>query len=272
MTARRESHYALQVNAYDRSSSVLVALLIMVGATVLGLIIIYFTGRAITVQTAIAVTPIDAPAAQGLDDDSLPEAENVPEELELELQETLNVMDGLIAAQITLFDSTEGDPNATPGRGDPRATGPGTGTGPPEPQREIRFEPESVDEYARWFDEAGFELGVLGADNQVYYASGLSKSQPKLRQGPGDQEKRLYFLSSGPLAPLDKQLARKAGLLNRGSIILKFCSGQTQQRLLTLEAEAAQGKSTAQIRRTVFRVERVRSSYDFSVLEIKLRG
>ena len=268
----RESSYALQVNAYDRSSSILVALLIMVGATVAGLVIIYFTSRAITVQTAIPVVPINPPsAAKGIDDDTLPDAENVPEQLEMELVDTLDAIEGIVASQISLFDNNP-DPNAKVGRGDPRADGgTGTGTGPPEPSREIRFEPGSLSEYAQWFDQMGFELGVLGRDNKVYYAKGVSKPKPELRNAPSEEEVRLYFFSGGPLAPLDRQLARKAGLLKHGTLILKFCSPATQQRLLSLEMQAAEGKGTEQIKRTVFRVEKNRGSYDFSVELIKLR-
>ena len=272
----RSSEYALRVNSYDRASSVLISLLIMVGATFVGLVIIFFTSSVISVQTAIPVTPVDAaPAAQGLANDSSPGVENAPEELELELQETLNIMDGLVAAQLALFDA-DSNPNASApkgdGLGDSRATGEGYGTGRDEPQREIRFEPDSLEEYAVWFDKTGMELGVLGSDNQVYYAKGLSTADPVVRVGAPEEETRLYFNSTGgPLGPLDRQLARKAGISNRGAIVLQFCSAETAQILLGLEQQSAQGKTTEQIRRTVFRVERRGTEYGFKVEEILFR-
>lgn len=274
---RTSEGYALRVNAYDRASSVLVALLIMSVAVVAGLVIIYFTRSVVKAQKAIPVTPVSAsPASEGIADDSSPGVENAPEELEPQLQETLNVMNGVIAAQLSLFDEESDDSEPTPGRGDglgdSRAVGDGVGDGVEEPQREIRYEPESLTEYAAWFDAMGFELAVLGNDNLVYYASGVSEAKPKTRSGPSADEQRMYFLSSGPLAPLDRQLASKSGLLSRGSVILKFCSPETQQRLLSLEQDAAQGRTSAEIERTVYRVVRARGQYDFRVEEIKFRS
>ena len=106
----------------------------------------------------------------------------------------------------------------------------------------------------------------MGADNRVYYASRLSTETPVVRTGDPADERRLYFNSQGgPLYPLDKRLAEKAGLLEHGSLILQFCTAATQRKLLDLEEQAAGGRATADIARTVYKVVRRGSGYDFEV-------
>ncbi len=278
ITDESRPEYALRVNAYDRASSILIALLILIGATVAGLVIVFFSRVMVTVQTAIPVTPVSASgqAANGVADDQSPGIENAPEELEPQLQDTLNLMAGLVAAQASLFDSDSLDNTSAPskgkGLGDARGVGEGTAQGPREPQREIRFEPESLAEYAQWFDQSGLELGVLGNDNQVYYASELSTPKPKVRTGPPEKETRLYFNSTGgPLEPLDRQLAAKAGILGRGTLILQFSSAETAGLLLGLEKQAAGDRPTTQISRTVFRVKRAGAKFEFIVEDQQYR-
>ena len=53
---RTRSSYELAVSPYDRAASLLVALLLFVGITVLGLLIVFFTSRLLTRQKAVAVT------------------------------------------------------------------------------------------------------------------------------------------------------------------------------------------------------------------------
>ena len=250
----------------------------MIGATVAGLVIVFFSRTMVTVQTAIPVTAVSASgqSASGVADDQSPGIENAPEELEPQLQDTLNLMAGLVAAQMSLFDSESLDNTAGPskgeGLGDARGVGDGTGQGPREPQREIRFEPESLAEYAQWFDQSGLELGVLGNDNQVHYASALSSSKPQVRVGPPEKETRLYFNSTGgPLEPLDRQLAAKAGILGQGSIVLQFSSAETAGLLLGLEKQAAGDRPTSQVARTVFRVKRSGAKFTFVVEDQQYR-
>lgn len=273
MSPRAE--YALKVNAFDRTSSVLIALLLMVGAVVLGLLIVYFSGRVFIRKTAIPVVAISPPSGPkkpaGLDANKTPGAENAPEELEPKLESKLNIMAGLVAAQSALLDSDEFDPTASApkgeGGGDPRqADGTGSGSGPPEPQRELRFEPDSLQDYANWLDSIGTEVGVLGFDNQVYYASQVSRPKPRVRTGSPKDETRLYFNTAGsPLEPLDRQIAKKAGIATRGGLIVQFVSAETQQTILGLEREAAGKRSPESIRRTVFLVQKQRNAYTFKV-------
>ncbi|MEQ8846890.1 hypothetical protein [Botrimarina sp.] len=267
--------YGLRVSAYDRSSSLLIAMLLLVGASVLAIVIVFFSSRIKTLPPAIPVTPVSAPsddsgAAGGDVSEETPAVEDVPEVLQPELEELLEQVSLAVADEAVMMAqerAAEAQTAAT-APGDSRGAGDGRGEGPGsrEPIREIRFEPESMDEYARWFDEAGLEIGVLGTDNRVYYATALSTPSPRVRVGEPGGEGRLYFNSTGgPLHPLDRQLARKAGILDRGDLVLQFCTPETQQRLLTLERDAADSRPPSDIMRTVFRVVKRGGSFAFEV-------
>lgn len=276
--ATPKSSYKLGVNAYDRGSSLLISLLVIIGVFVSALVIIWYTSRQFRQVPPIAVQPVD-PASRPMDaamgfqrDIEPPGIEDAPELTEPQLQDTLTAL-AAVASKTALLSDEEIDAEREAGRGtgmgDSRAAGAG-GEGDPvkEPQREIRFEPASTDEYAQWLDYYNVELAVLGRDNKVYYASGFTQAQPDVRVGEPTEEKRLYFNSEGtPLAPLDRRLAERAGIAGRGRYILQFFPNEAAGRLLGLEQQAADGRTMDQIQRTVFRVTREGGQFQFSVEE-----
>lgn len=276
-------NYRLAVNSYDRFSSILVALLIMISVVVAGLIIVYFARKMVASQIAIPVTPVDvasrpADAALGLKRDLEPPGiEDAPELNEPQLQDTLSAVASAVSQRTALLsnESFDADLQAARGKGmgDARRAGTGgAGDASYEPQREIRFEPGTLQEYARWLDFFGIELGVLGRDNKIYYAYNLSKARPDVRVDEPKEEKRMYMNSSGsPLAILDNRLARKAGIAGHGRIVLQFYPQNAQAILYGLEQQAAGGKSVESIRKTIFRVTPKGNAFDFSVDEQQLR-
>ncbi|TWT42565.1 hypothetical protein [Botrimarina hoheduenensis] len=277
-----ESHYALQVNAFDRASSILTALLAITALVVAGLVVVFFTSRVVTVTAAIpveAVSPLpraDDPV-RGAGNEGTPGLDNAPEQIEPELSDKLNLMEGLISSQTALFDdeaTNPSQPTRGDGLGDSRSTNTdGTGRYGEEPQRQLRFEPDTLLEYARWMDGAGIELGVLGTDDQVYYATNLAQDRPTIRTGDPATEGRLYFNTRDtPLEPLDLRLARKAGISDKGTIILLFCGPETAQRLLALEKEKAGDRPLNQVSVTVFRVERAAGGFNLRVEEQRYKS
>ncbi len=167
--------------------------------------------------------------------------------------------------------------NRTPGFGGGRGGGagggigsgfgPGRGSGPGEPRREIRFEPATTLEYAQWLDYFKIELGVLDPrDNKVYYAYNLSHEKPDVRVGDPTQEQRLYMNpTDSQFAALDHQLAEKAGIADKGRIILQFYPPEAQAILVGLERKHAGARKPEEIRSTVFRVTHQGSAFVFSV-------
>jgi hypothetical protein len=292
----------LRVSSYDRVSSWLVALLVVAGVTVASLFIIYFTRQLIVEPVTVPVTPVQTGGGgTGGSPDSLgagnelepPGIADAPALDEQPLEETLSAVASAVATNATIIaddsidvgiepsqGATLGDrrrPGAGGGRGGGFGGGIGSGfgrgrEGPPEPQREIRFEPDSLDHYAQWLDFFGIELGVLGSDNKVYYAYELSRATPRVRVGEPAQEQRLYMNpTDSQFAAFDRQLAAKAGIADKGQIILQFYPPKTQSILYHLEQKRAGGRKPEQILHTVFRVTAIADQFEFSVEEQSYR-
>jgi hypothetical protein len=279
---RANSRYQLRVNSYDRVSSLLVALLVISCITVAGLLIVYFARRLIAAQIAIPFQPVSAAgrpadAAMGLKRDLQPPGiEEVPELIEPQLQDTLSALATAVAAKTALLSDEDIDSEMETGHGagfgDSRRSGTGTGSGPDEPRREIRFQPANLRQYAQWLDFFGIELGVLGHDNKVYYAYNLSQDMPSVRTGDPAHDQRLYMNpADSPFAALDRQLAAKARIAGKGTIILQFFPPETQAVLFALEQKRAGERKLEQIRHTVFRVTAIGDRFEFSVEEQSYR-
>ncbi len=295
-TANRLPKNNLRLSAYDRVSSWLISLLAVVGMTVGALIVIFFTRKFVITEFAVPVTPVQTggggtggtgPSGVGTDLEP-PGIEAAPLMEEAPLEETLSAISSAVTTKTALIadDSVEvgiepvegaglGDsrrPGSGGGSGGGHGGGIGSGFGPGrggrEPQREIRFEPADLKEYAQWLDFFKIELGVLGQDNKVYYAYNLSRDQPSARSGDPSQETRLYMNPAGSMfAALDRQLATKAGIADKGQIILQFFPAEAQAIITGLEQKQAGGRPAEQIRRTVFRVTRTGDRFEFSVEE-----
>jgi hypothetical protein len=296
----------LRVSSYDRVSSWLVSALVVAGVAVAALVFIYFTRQLLLEgDFAVPVTPVSAggggtggssdPTGTGQDLEP-PGIEEAPDLTEPQLQDTLSAVATAVTSRSALIADETIDANMEPvagtGAGDSRRPGGGGGAGggygggigagfgrgrggPPEPQREIRFEPQSIGEYAQWLDFYKIELAVIDTqNNKVYYAYNLSRAKPDVRvSDPSQQpEQRFNFNSSlSHFAALDRQLAAKAGIADKGDIIFQFLPDQTAAILFDLERKSAGGRKPEQIRRTVFRVTRNGNRFEFSVAEQSYR-
>jgi hypothetical protein len=295
-TAGRLPKNNLRLSAYDRVSSWLISLLAVVGITVGSLILIFFTRKFVITDFSAPVTPVQTggggtggTSETGVGNDLEPPGiEAAPLMEEAPLEETLSAITSAVATKTALIadDSIDvglepaegtslGDsrrPGSGGGSGGGHGGGIGSGFGPGrggrEPQREIRFEPADLQEYAQWLDYFKIQLGVLGQDNKVYYAYNLSRDRPGVRSGDPSQETRLYMNPAGSMfAALDRQLAEKAGIADKGQIILQFFPPDAQAIITGLEQKKADGRPPEQIRRTVFRVTRTGNAFEFSVEE-----
>jgi hypothetical protein len=295
-TATRHRRQQLRVSSYDRVSSWLVSLLIVTCVTVASLLLVYFTRKFILADVTMPVTPVATGGGgtggevgtEGGSELDAPGVEDAPPINEPQTQDTLSAVASAVSSRTAMLADEQIDvgvqPTSGTGSGDRRTpgfgggrgggigggigsgSGPGRATGPGEPRREIRFEPANVKEYAQWLDYFHIELGVLGQDNKVYYVYNLSQDKPDVRVGDPGQEQRLYMNpTDSQFASLDRQLAVKAGVADKGRIILQFYPPEAQAILVGLEQKHAGARKPEDIRSTVFRVTHRGSAFEFSV-------
>jgi hypothetical protein len=271
--------YQLTVNAYDRTASLIVALLVIVGCTVLGMSVVFFTGKFVHTVEPIPVVPVEATSSsanQGLaEEPEPPGVEDAPDLSEPQLQDTLETLANAVSDKVLISDElidAEKEAGKGQGLGDARMAGPG-GAGVvervPRWQRwKIRFQPESAGEFAHWLDYHKIEIGVLGRDNLVHYGYDFSQAAPKVKSGEPTQETRGYTSAAdGPMPGLTMELARKADVARFGPIVLLFYPFEVESVLWTLEKEYSSGRDANDIRETVFTVVREGKEFKFEVVD-----
>jgi len=271
-------HYGLKVSRYDRVAGMLLALLILIGSTVLVLLIIWLTSRIFASQVAVPVILEEIGEGGGMLGDSMEMEAPDMEETDLEqpaLTDTLSAVTDAVAATAAML----ADPaiyaeinQKGGGRGDGRLAGSGSGR-PGRPRHwEVRFpEGQTLESYARQLDYFGIELGVLMPGNKVEYASQLSNPTPKRRTGPADQEKRYYLTwRKGELQQADRELLRRAGIDATGRLILKFLPPKLEMQLVQMERTRA-GPEADHIRATYFVVSPKGGGYEFRITDQSYR-
>lgn len=277
-----KKRYRLKVSAYDRTATLLITLLIMVGLAVAGLVIVFFADKFIITVEPIPVVPVEATspnANQGFaEEPDPPGAEDAPELSEPAVEEMLESLEFAANAEEVLLsdESIEAAEEAGKGKGvgDARMAGPG-GDGviervPRWERWKIRFEPESAGDFARWLDYYKIEVGVLGRDNLVHYGFNFSQGAPQSREGEPLKETRGHTSAAdGPMPSLTEQLARKAGIAQFGNIVLLFYPFEVESVLWAMENKYSDGRDVNTIRETVFTVTRDGSSFGFEIIDQK---
>jgi hypothetical protein len=299
-TIPQRSKHQLGVSAYDKVSSWIVSLLIVTVVTVGALFLIYITQKFIIGQFAVPVTPVNtggggtggvggSPGDTEIDSPGVEESTAFDEP---QMQDTLSAVASAVSNRTAILADEQLDIGAQPteGRGDNRTPGSGGGRGgghgggigsgfgpgrggPTEPRREIRFEPANLLEYAQWLDFFKIELGVLQQqENKIYYAYNLSHEKPDVRVGEPANETRLFMIpTDSQFAALDRQLVTKAGIGDKGRIIMQFYPPEAQAILIGLEQKQAGARKPDSIRGTVFRVTHTGNRFEFSVIEQSYR-
>ena len=267
--------YRLKVSRYDRVSSMLLALVILLGVVVFVLLVVWLTNRILLRQTAVAVELVELGSGEGPLGGGSELAEPIDEQIEPErppVEQTLATIAEAVAVKTTQLDDPVWGGRAGPGKGPGSGggSGGGTGSGSGVARRwEVRFiKGNTLETYARQLDFFGIELGVLMPGNRVIYASNLMKRKPDTRTAAADQEKRYYLTwRSGELQEADRELLARAGIQSTGRIILKFLTPQVEAHLAGLE-KARAGSHAENVRSTRFEVRDDRAGgYSFVVID-----
>jgi len=270
---------------YDRVAGWLIALLTVIGLTVLVLFILWLTARIFATQVAVPVMLAELGTGEGglaggMELDA-PQMEELGEQTDLQeptVEQTLAMVAEAVAKQqALLLDPTLGE-STTTGRGGSTGLGgqPGMGSGSGGTGRrrhwEVRFpEGNTVETYARALDFFKIELGVLMPNNRIIYVYNLSKPRPDTREGAADQEKRYYLTwRRGSLMEADRELIRRAGVNPDDRLILKFLPPELESQLVQLERARA-GDRSDRVRTTYFAVVPQGGGYRFIVVDQTLR-
>lgn len=277
----------MHVSRFDQVASLVVALLIMVGVTVLGMFIIWLTATLVFVPRSVPVKLVEnvpgrGDHAEGFERDlEAPGMEEMPELAEPQLEAAMEAMTEAVSSVAAALDSVSMPSDATSkgegGMGDSRPPGPlgeGDNIIPRWERWEIRFESSSISAYARQLDAFNIELGAAGGKKNVDYAFNLINGKPDSRSGPSDKEQRLYMTwRGGNLQKFDEQLLTKAGVNIKGRTLMQFYPEKVEDELAWIEDVYAknQNKVIQEYLKTVFEVKPKGNGWEFVVAEMRFR-
>lgn len=277
----------LKVSRYDTVSSMLIALLVLIGAAVASLFLIWLTSRIFVTQAPVPVLleNIGGGREDGVIGESMeidaPDSQEIAQESELtepQIEQSLSLItDAVAVLQADLSEPSETEDLETTGgggksHGDGRQIGRGSGTGEPGIPRAQRWEiyfkdAGTLESYARQLDFFKIELGVIGGTNQVQYAFHLAQPKPETRTAPGSDEKRLYMTwRQGSLQQADRELVSRAGLSPGGRLVVQFYPPDTENLLANVERNFRNLEAT-RIRKTRFGVRESGGGFEFYVID-----
>jgi hypothetical protein len=273
--------YELKVSSYERVASMLLALLALIGLSVLIMFILWLTGKIFAAGDPLPLQLEEIGTGEGpfggMELDA-PLAEELGQETDLEepaIENTLASIADAVSTQQSMLDDPALTDEVLAGKGgstgDGRGTGLGSGPGGTGRYRrwEVRFaEGNTVDTYARQLDYFKIHLGVLMPNNRVAYAYNLSKPRPDRREGPADQERRYYlsWTKRAALEEADRALLDRANIEPGNNLILKFIPPELELELQRLEKTRA-GREADNIRATYFGIRPKRGGYEFFVAD-----
>lgn len=270
-----------KVSAYDRVSSLLIALLALVGLAVVLLFLFWLSTIVDLTRRTPDIESIEfggrGDHAQGVARDlEEPGVEELADVTEPQLSQTLeSVTDAISNVQgaVEAFEGQALELGTGTSLGDSRKAGPG-GEGDGEATdtaNEFRFSEIDKKTYITLLDFFGIELGALGGKNGVDYASKFSQAKPSTRSGPSESDKRLYILPSKKkpiINKWDRELLEKAGINTRGRVCIKFVPDSVAIQLINLQRkEAGRNRTLDDVRATVFGVRRNGGNFEFYIIE-----
>lgn len=146
--------------------------------------------------------------------------------------------------------------------------GPGDGGVRREERWSIIYNPgQTSGEYAKQLDALGVELATINGPDTLIYASRFSAPQPLTHIGPARTDGRLYFAWQGRgRKGSDIELMKKAGIEVGEKPILQFYPKGVEDTLAQLEV-SYRGRQPGEIRVTRFRVVPQGASYGFEVID-----
>ncbi|TWU07997.1 hypothetical protein [Stieleria varia] len=272
------------VSLYDAVTSLLMAIIWLVGTLVAVLLLLWWLNTAVQPQRSIPPARAQWTSAVGSLTSNDFEQPSESEVAALLTPDGTELMAQLEPAVLRIA-ATMGE-----GVGEPlgqRSGHPGSTTdGPPGdgldgddivPRHErwvLLFNANSRADYAGQLDAHRIELGVFGGGVSGLDYAGRLASQPQSRhESDPTQEQRLYFswTMPTPLAAFESELLRQAGIETAGRNVVKFLPSELENQLAMLELQHAQENgvdSVTEIAKTVFET---RGGAPFAVVSQRYR-
>jgi hypothetical protein len=285
----------LRVSRYDRAWCWLLALLLLFGAVVSMLFMVWLSNHMYTVDIAREVDLTEVGDGEGGGDgrpaggtqlespDNSTDPVPITDDSTPDVQDTLTAVSETVVEQVAMLD----DPSLKPpkasgdygtGGGSGGGSGPGRGMGhgkgrPGRPQRwQIRFNKgNTLETYARQLDFFKIELGVIAPGDKVIYLSKFSAGIPTKKEGPRAAEKRYYFVwQGGDLKDADLEFFRRVKVSTESGRIFMFIPRELESKLVEME-KSYQNKTIAQIKYTHFSIFAEGSGFTFRVTNQMLK-
>ncbi|MCA9124006.1 MAG: hypothetical protein H6822_13085 [Planctomycetaceae bacterium] len=262
---RRMLEPSLRASCFDRVASLLISMLILSGASVAVLVVLWLATPPETERivrnygSASARRDVFTEEQSELDTPAIHELTRVASFEPTELS-TLITTESVIAASIIEIEGPLDDS---------RPVGPPTpfDTVPRWERWEVRYNATSIEGYARQLDFFGIELGAVGRKEDIDYVSGLSDASPTLRTASGAEEDRIYFSwRSGTVQSMDRQLLQRAGVDVERRIVLQFYPKSIEEMLAQLELEHTMDGQLDRIGKTIFGIRPTGDGYEFFII------
>lgn len=277
-----------RVSNYDKTSAMLVAGVIVIGALVFILFMIWLTlfswRGAVKPPPPILELAGNDNRPEGVADDwQPPGVEEFPEVTEPQLADALEAVTDSISsvrAQLEKVDGNAAEMGTGSGLGDKRARGPGSGGANIIPEWErwkIEYEAGTMAEYMAILEHFDIYLGsVSQISNQILFFDNLNNASPTMTAGNRESPlaQNLYFRNTtSRLKRWDQNKVQAGGGDLNNKIVVQFYPPAVRQMLLELEQAEyhAAGRDLTEVRRTQFRCRPAGSGYEYYLHEIQYR-
>lgn len=272
-----------RTSAYDRLSSALVALILLIGFLVSTLFLIWLT----TVfhfdnNVAVALQPNnpgddgnDKP--EGFEDDELdPGVEDFPEIETPALAEALEAVTDAVSSIQANSEHVSGDSavmGAGGGYGSREGGTPGTGTGIPDYKRwKISYEVDDINTYKQQLDFFGIEIGVVASQSEDIWRIGNLSTRPVVKTSSRSLEDKTLRFShiKARMKRWDRNIAKDAGAPSDSSVsMVQFYPEDTRGLITNTEAQYLKSinRKLDDVRRTNIKVEQDGGGFKFTVVD-----
>ncbi len=277
-----------RVSSYDKTSAMLVAAVVVIGALVFILFMIWltlFAGRVgIKPPPPIVELAGNDNRPEGVADDwQPPGVEEFPEVEEPQLADALEAVTDSVSsvrAQLEKVDGNAAEMGSGSGLGDKRARGPGSGNSNIIPEWErwkIEYEASTMAQYMSILESFDIYLGsVSQISNQILFFDDLNNSKPTMTAGnrKSPEAQNLYFRNTkSRLKRWDQNKVLAGGGDTDNKIVVQFYPPEVREMLLRLEQTKYlnEGKKLTEVRQTLFRCRAAGNGYEYYVEDMKYR-